>query len=439
MTRNSPKVHLNPNLEGLGISATVAINDRSNRLLAEGEDVIKLGLGESPFPVPERVVDALKASAHEKNYLEVKGLPALREAVTGHHERTFGITRDPEDVMIGPGSKELMFVLQLAYYGDLIIPAPSWVSYAPQAKIIGRDIHWINTSYENNWLLQAEELEEICFEDPDRARLMIINYPSNPTGRTYTETQLRDLADVARKHRVVVLSDEIYGKLHHDGAHTSIVELYPEGTIFSGGLSKWCGAGGWRLGLFVFPEDLRWLRDGMLTIGSETFTSTSSPIQHAAVAAFRYDEEIEAYLTDERRILKALGSAITEKLQDAGVRVTCPEGAFYLFPDFSPFAERFSARGIGSSREMCEQLLQDTGVAIIPGSDFGRPEDEFTARLAYVDFDGGEALEGAKHLEPDELPGQEFLLRYCDRIIDAADRITAWLASLPDTGTKSSA
>ncbi|MDT8323197.1 MAG: aminotransferase class I/II-fold pyridoxal phosphate-dependent enzyme [Bacteroidota bacterium] len=431
MSRNMPTVHLNPNLEGLGISATVAINDRSNRMLAEGKDVIKLGLGESPFPVPTSVVEALKSSAHEKSYLEVKGLPALREAVADHHVRTFGITRDPADVIIGPGSKELMFVLQLAYHGDLIIPAPSWVSYAPQAKILGRDIHWISTRYENDWLLQADELEQICFDDPDRARLMIINYPSNPTGRTYTSEQLKDLADVARRHRVVVLSDEIYGKLHHDGMHRSIVEHYPEGTIFSGGLSKWCGAGGWRLGLFVFPENLRWLRDAMLTVGSETYTSTSSPIQHAAVAAFRYDDEIEEYLQDERRILKALGATITEMLQAAGVRVKCPQGAFYIFPDFSAFADRFALWGISSSAKMCEKLLEDTGVAILPGSDFGRPDSEFTARLAYVDFDGSKALAGARQLPADQLPGQEFLMRYCGRIIDAAQRITKWLESLP--------
>lgn len=426
MKKRFPKVHLNPNVEGLGISATVAINDKSNKLRAEGKEIFKLGLGESPFPVPDLVVEALKAAAHEKSYLEVKGLQALREAVAEHHVRTFDIDRKPEDVIIGPGSKELMFLLQLVYYGDLIIPSPSWVSYAPQAKIIGRDIHWINTSYENNWLIQAEELEQICFKDPDKARLMIINYPSNPTGRTYSIDQLKELADVARKHRVVLLSDEIYGKLHHDGKHRSIVEFYPEGTIFSGGLSKWCGAGGWRLGLFVFPEELRWLLNGMASVGSETFTSTSSPIQHAAVSAFRHNDEIEKYLVDERRVLKALGAALTEKLQHGGARVKCPEGAFYLFPDFSDFSDKFRKNNIHNSKEMCDKLLDETGVAILPGSEFGRPEDEFTARLSYVDFNGKEALEGMKKVPADQNPGQEYLEKYCGRMLEAIDRICDW-------------
>jgi len=427
MKKNPLKVHLNPNVEGLGISATVAINDRSNQLLAQGREIFKLGLGESPFPVPEPVVAALREAAHHKNYLPVKGLPELCEAVADHHCRTFNINRKPEDVLIGPGSKELMFLLQLVYFGDLIIPSPSWVSYAPQAKIIGRDIYWINTRYENNWLIQAEELEQICFRDQDRARLMIINYPSNPTGRTYSLSQLKELAEVARKYRVLVLSDEIYGKLHHDGEHQSIVELYPEGTIFSGGLSKWCGAGGWRLGLFVFPEDIRWLLKGMASVGSETFTSTSHPIQQAAITAFHENDKIEEYLKDERRILKALGSALTEKLQTAGAKVKCPQGAFYLFPDFSDFSEGFRKHNIQNSKDMCEKLLEDTGVAILPGSDFGRPEHEFTARLAYVDFDGEKALEGMKMLPEKQIPGEEYLQKFCGVMLEAIDRIGHWI------------
>jgi len=297
-------------------------------------------------------------------------------------------------------------------------------------KIIGRDIHWIDTRYENNWLIQAEELEQICFKDPEKARLVIINYPSNPTGRTYSIDQLKDLAEVARKHRVVLLSDEIYAKLHHDGKHKSIVKLYPEGTIFSGGLSKWCGAGGWRLGLFVFPEGLRWLLNAMASVGSETFTSTSSPIQHAAVAAFHYNDDIEKYLINERRILKALGAALSEKLQQAGARVKCPEGAFYLFPDFSDYSDKFRKNNIRNSKEMCEKLLDETGVAILPGSDFGRPENEFTARLAYVDFNGREALEGVKKVPSNQNPGQEYLEKYCGRMLKATDRICDWLNNI---------
>ncbi len=115
----------------------------------------------------------------------------------------------------------------------------------------------------------------------------------------------------------------------------SIAKYYPEGTIISGGLSKWCGAGGWRLGTFTFPQSLRWLQDAMAVVASETFTSTSAPIQYAAVRAFCSDREIEHYLWQSRRILDLIGKYITAALQKAGVLVSLPQGAFYLFPDFS--------------------------------------------------------------------------------------------------------
>lgn len=123
---------LNSNVRGLTPSATVAINDRSNELRRRDRDIFKLGLGQSPFPVPEPVVEALRQNAFQKDYLPVKGLHELRETVADHHRETFGIDCDAEDVLIGPGSKELMFLLQLAYDGDLVIPTPTWVSYAPQ-------------------------------------------------------------------------------------------------------------------------------------------------------------------------------------------------------------------------------------------------------------------------------------------------------------------
>lgn len=207
----SPKVHLNLNVRGLKPSATLAVNEQSNRLIAEGRKVFKLGLGQSPFPVPEPVVDALRRHADEKDYLPVKGLPALREAICGYYRRTQGLDFSPEHVLIGPGSKELMFILQLTYYGDLLIPSPSWVSYAPQARIIGRHLTWIPTRTETGLGVEPETLEAVCKEDPERPRLLILNYPGNPTGMSYAAERLEALAEVARRYRVLVLSDEIYG------------------------------------------------------------------------------------------------------------------------------------------------------------------------------------------------------------------------------------
>jgi aspartate aminotransferase len=422
----SPDAHLNLQVRGLPISATLAINEQCDRLQAEGRPVYRLGLGQSPFPVPLPVVEELKANAHQKSYLPVRGLPALRAAVADYCNRTQELAVRPEDVLIGPGSKELMFILLMVYYGDLVIPTPSWVSYAPQAHIVGRQVHWLPTT-PNQWRVTPEALDRLCRKDPTRPRIVILNYPNNPTGCSYSAEQLQALAEVARRYRLVLLSDEIYGELNFTGRHLSIARYYPEGTIISSGLSKWCGAGGWRLGTFIFPEALGWLLEAMATVASETYTSTSAPIQYAAVRAFHGGLRIERYLWQSRRILSTLGEELWRRLQSAGLTVARPAGGFYLFPDATPLREQLAARHICDSESLCQRLLADTGVATLPGSEFGRPPEELTARIAFVDFDGTRALGAAEQVAADAALGIDFLETWCGRMLTAVDRMCLWL------------
>lgn len=423
----SPDVHLSPQIQDLPPSPTLAINEVCDQLRREGKQVFRLGLGESPFPVPPSVVEALRANASQKSYLPVKGLYELRDAVADYHCRNHGLTSDHADVLIGPGSKQLMFLLQIVYDGDLVIPTPAWVSYAPQAQIVGRKVYFLPTRRDQGWRLNPAQLKALCRDDPDRARIVILNYPSNPTGGTYSADELKSLAAVAQRFRVVLLSDEIYGELHHQGQHVSVARFYPEGTILSSGLSKWCGAGGWRLGTFTFPRNLRWLLEAMSAVASETYTSTSAPIQYAAIKAFTGGIHLERYLWNVRRILRTLAGSIVRRLSKAHVEVDAPAGAFYLFPDFSDMRDRLSARGIGTADELCQRLLEETGVAMLPGSAFGRPPTELTARLAYVDFDGTKALAAAETLPQDAEIDDEFVETYCGNVLLAVDRLCDWL------------
>ena len=424
---NGHEVHLNLNVRGLPISATLGINEQSNLMLGQGKQVFRLGLGQSPFPVPVPIVKELQANAHQKDYLPVKGLPALCDAVAGYYRRTQNLSYTGDDVLIGPGSKELMFILQLVYYGDLVIPTPSWVSYAPQANIVGRPVRWVATEEKNNWLLTPEELDKLCCNDPTKPRIVILNYPNNPAGYSYSEDQLRALAETARKYKIILLSDEIYGELNFKGNHQSIARYYPEGTIISSGLSKWAGAGGWRLGTFTFPSSLSWLRESMAVVASETITATSAPIQYAAVRAFRGGVELERYLVNSRRILQGLSEWIWTSLTDAGVMVAKPEGAFYMFPNFEPLRDSLVDRGINSGAELCRKLLDETGVAMLPGSSFGRPENELTARMAFVDFDGARALAAVEQLSNDNNIDEIFLREYCGKVLMAIDLMIDWL------------
>jgi aspartate aminotransferase len=424
------QVSLNLNVRGLGQSATIAINQRTRELHSQGKVVYRLGLGQSPFPVPMPVVEGLQLHAREKDYLPSEGLGALREAVAAFHRRKDGIEARAQDVLIGPGSKELMFLLQLVYYGELIVATPCWVSYVPQATILGRRVSLINTLVEREWRITAEMLEQHCEGEADeyRPRILVLNYPGNPDGCSYCAEELRELAEVARKYHVVLLSDEIYGQLHHQGKHTSVARYYPEGTIISSGLSKWCGAGGWRLGTFTFPPELDWLLEAMSAVASETYTSVSAPIQHAAVYAFRGGIRIERYLWHARRILSALGNQCADMLNSAGVLTHPPVGGFYLFPNFAPFAERLAARGITGGRALCERLLADTGVAILPGVAFGRPPDELTARIAYVDFDGSSALSASETIPLDDQLPKDFTEMWCNNVVKAIRLIIDWVS-----------
>ncbi len=429
---NTPKpVSLNLNVRGMGLSATLGINERCRELRDQGRTVYNLGLGQSPFPVPHSVVEALRLAAPEKDYLPVRGLPALREAVAAFHRKHDQIEAHPDGVLIGPGSKELMFLLQLVYYGEIIVTTPCWVSYLPQARIIGRTVSQLAANHEQQWKITAPQLLWALdmVQDDYRPRLLVLNYPGNPSGQTYSADELEELAEIARRFEIVILSDEIYGQLHHQGQHVSIARFYPEGTIISSGLSKWCGAGGWRLGTFCFPPNLYWLLDAMASVASETYTSVCAPIQYAAVHAFRREVTLERYLWHARRILAALGREGAEMLNRAGVRVHPPIGGFYLYLDFSPLSARLAERGIEDSSTLCSHLLDETGVAILPGEAFAQPPSELTARLAYVDFDGARALAASENIPLHEDLPADFTRQWCERTLHGMERIAEWASA----------
>jgi len=340
-------------------------------------------------------------------------------------------------VLVGPGSKELLFLLQFAFAGEMITPTPCWVSYIPQAQIIGRQVHLVHTDFIDKWRILPDRLADVCERNGRHPRLLVINYPGNPEGASYTANELKELAEVARRFDLVVLSDEIYGQLHHRGEHVSIARFYPEGTIISSGLSKWCGAGGWRLGTFTFPKNLWWLCEAMAVVASETYTAVSAPIQYAAVRAFRGGLHIERYLWHVRRILAALAQRCTEMFIEAGVRMHLPVGAFYLFLDFSPHAASLARHGITDGSALCERLLNETGVALLPGVAFHRSPEELTARMAYVNFDGVKALAASETIPLDQPLPEDFIQFWCEDVLEAATRIVDWLSRYSRYGEKS--
>ena len=422
--------NLNINLKNLKPSATLAINELSSKLSNDGVEIFKLGFGQSPFPVPKKIVQALKNNAHQKDYLPVKGLPQLRSAISSFFNENYSLASTSENVMIGPGSKELIYNFQLAYSIDeLILPSPSWVSYEPQAQLNNRKTVWLITEEKNNWKISATDIINHCEGSPNKNRVLILNYPSNPVGSTYTATELEGLANALRKYKILVIADEIYGELTFNGNHNTIAIYYPEGTIISTGLSKWAGAGGWRLGIFVFPDNLKFILEAMAVIASETFTSTSAPIQYAAVEAYKIDDEILIYLNNSRRILKAIGLYVYTNLLTYNITMPRPEGGFYLFPNFNNWKTALNNKGIITSTDFCNALIKETGVVLLPGEDFGHSEHNFTARLSYVDFDGSLLLKQLEEQPTLEL-NNKFIENHCPKIVTATHKIGEWLKAM---------
>jgi aspartate aminotransferase len=336
-----------------------------------------------------------------------------------------------DEILVGPGSKELLFLLQLCFYGEIIVPTPCWVSYTPQSQIVGRNVRFVHTRMRNNWKIKADALAEQleADRDPLRPRLLVLNSPANPTGVSYKDKELQDIAKVAREYELLILSDEIYSGLHHDGNHVSIARYYSEGTIIANGISKWAGAGGWRLGSFRFPPDLAWLLDAMAVVASETYTSVNAPVQYAAVRAFEGGMQIEQYLHQARRILRTLSDESIKRLKEADIRVVRPDGAFYLYPDLKPHTTRLGKRGIKNSHQMAKALLDEAGVAVLPGADFNREAKHLEARISLVDFDGAEALTRSMTIPPDEPLPKEFLEQCTTNVLDGIDRMAAWAAT----------
>ncbi len=397
-------------------SATLAINEQSRELEKSGKKIYKFGFGQSPFPIPSSVVSALKVNADKHAYLPMQGLEELRIAISAYLKKNNKNNFTKDDIIIGPGTKELMFLTQVAFKGDIILPAPSWVSYLPQALIAKNKVHWIQTTRNSNWFPTATQLENKIKSLKNKNLLLFINSPNNPSGTICKN--LKEIAQVAKKNKVIILSDEIYSQLTFTDNYQSISNFYPEGTIVSTGLSKWCGAGGWRVGFFAIPNQLKDLKNSIKILCSESFTSVSAPIQYAAIEAYGGDHSV--YLNNVRKILSFVGNYVYENLKSNTINVVRPEGGFYIFPEFT------NTKFLSSS-EMCADILKKTGVALLPGSDFGLDKKIMLARLSFTDFDGVSFLNNtlsSKNLDKDDLK------KYAPNIVSGISRLKEWSNSL---------
>ncbi len=403
-------------VKNLKPSSTLKINEVSKELEGKGEKIFKFGFGQSPFEVPDDVVNELRNNAYQNKYLPMQGLKDLREVVAKYTSTKKNYNYNSENVIIGPGSKELMFLLHVLFEGDIILPAPSWVSYAPQA-ILGRNkIQTIQTTRENNWFPTGTEIEEIILKDKNKNYLLFLNSPNNPSGQVCEN--LEEISQIAKKYNLIILSDEIYSELSFEEGFKSIASFCPEKTIISTGLSKWCGAGGWRLWYFIIPNNLNILSDAINVLDSETFSSVSAPIQYAAITA--YSNDYSEYLNNSKNILRAVGNYVYENLKSNKVTINKPQGGFYLMPEFSN-------KTFSTSPEMCDNLLKETGVVLLPGSDFGFDKKRMLARLSFTDFNGQDFM---KNIKGEKKIDNDLILKFAPKIVEGINKLKKWSESI---------
>ena len=418
---------INPLVLNLKESATLLINNTVKEMRAAGRDVCHFGFGQAAFPVPTLIEEALRDAAGENSYLPTQGLLPLREAFCGFMENEFGLKYSPGDIFVGPGSKELIFQVTYMVEGVLLAPAPSWVSYGPQATLRGKKLVPIETQRDNSYKLSARELDKVCHSLAQEQKMLILNNPNNPTGCVYTDEELRELADICRAYNVIVISDEIYAMIDFsEKPHASIAKYYPEGTIVSTGLSKSFACGGYRLGMMVIPENLSVLRDALKSIISETFSAVSAPLQHAALAAYSRFDEIRDEIQLNNQIYKTASRYLWNRFLEMDLNCPKPQGAFYLFPDFENYRPQLRKMGILTGLQLSQTMLHEVGVGFLPGSDFYFPATNLGIRVASVDFSGA----AVREKWPGGKLADEQISEFFPNLVNGCNRMEQYLKSL---------
>ena len=367
------------------LSPTLAINEAVRRRQALGERVVHLGFGEAGLPVHPLLRQALEEASGANAYGAVAGSDALRASVAGNYSRR-GLETEPEQVVVGPGSKALLFALLMSLEGDLVLPRPAWVSYEPQARLAGKQVLRLDIPAEAGGVPDHDLLAESVSLSRQRGldpRILLLTHPDNPTGTFASPELLERELGAARDCGLQVVSDEIYAELAHAPSEfVSAATVDPE-VFVTGGLSKSHALGGWRVGVLRAPANDagRRLVQGVTSIGSEVWSCLAAPIDAAATVAYDEPAELVEFVDSARVLHQTVSRAAFDVVAAADLACRPPSAAFYLYPDFTPLREPLAGRGITTSVGLAEHLLERFAVAVLPGAAFG-DDAGLTVRMA---------------------------------------------------------
>ena len=364
---------LSDRVNRIALSPTLRINARATQMRAQGIDVVDFSVGEPDFPTPEAIKRAGKAAidANFTKYTANDGIPDLKKAICEKLERENGLKYSPDEIIVSAGAKNSLFNVAMALYDegdDILIPAPYWVSYPDQVKLAKANPVVVPTREEDGFRLQARDLAAAITPN---TKAVILNYPCNPTGATYTREQLEEIAEVCVREQIWVISDEIYEKLIYDGKRfTSIASLndkIKKLSVVINGFSKAFSMTGWRLGYAAGPREIV---AACSKIQSHNTSNATSFVQKAAVVALK---ECAMDVERMRQEFERRRSAIVYRLRSIP-EVSCasPSGAFYVMPNVTRYLDReFGGAPIRNTYGLSYYLLKEAHVAVVPGEAFG--------------------------------------------------------------------
>jgi aspartate aminotransferase len=364
-------------------SATLLITAKAKALKADGIDVVGFGAGEPDFDTPLNIKDEAKRAINNgfTKYTAVGGTDDLKNAIIFRLKEDYGLTYDKSQIMVSCGAKHALYNLTQVMIdeGDeVIIASPYWVSYPEQVTLAGGTPVIIETREEDGFKINPDGLKK---KITSRTKAFILNYPSNPTGATYNEKDLRELAGIALDAGLIIISDEIYDKIVYDGlTHTPIATIdedVKESTILVNGVSKSYSMTGWRIGYSAGDKDVS---SAMSKLQGQSTSNPTSISQMAAIEAFKGPQDEVAKMAKEFERRK---NYIAKRLNEIS-SITCfnPQGAFYVFPNVSKFyGKSYNGKGIRNSVDFSEYLLDVAKVAVVPGVEFGSDKH---VRISYA-------------------------------------------------------
>lgn len=362
----------NKNLDKIEVS----LIRQFDQSISDVPGIMKLTLGEPDFTTPDHVKEAAKAAidANQSHYTGMAGLPALRQAAADFVKTKYNLSYNPDnEILVTIGATEALSATLTAILepGDtVLLPAPAYPGYEPIANLVGAEIVEIDTT-DNDFVLTPEMLEKAILEQGDKLKAVLLNYPTNPTGVTYSRKQIKELADVLKKYDVFVISDEVYAELTYSNEpHVSIAEYLPEQTILINGLSKSHAMTGWRIGLIFAPAVFT---AQLIKSHQYLVTAAATMAQFAAIEALSVGKDDALPMKAE--YLKRR-DYIMDKMSALGFKIIKPDGAFYIFAKIPAGYEQ-------DSFKFCQSFAREKAVAFIPGVAFGQYGEGYV-RLSYA-------------------------------------------------------